>query len=361
MAEKSRTYMVRMFSSDISEADFVKLMETEKPQVRAYTYQLEKGEGTGKEHYQAVVQYKHAQPIKNTQTRFRVFESGISVYCKPVIDIPKAIEYCQKEDTRIGESIQVGEFDYTGKRNDLLVLEEALRACYHINEVIQHEDAEVRRAYAKHSKYAREYKASLPMDEYRTPLTEFWIDQLREWYNKPAHPREILWVFDPIGNAGKSEMTKELVSKGAFLAPSSHKHALYGYSKSMAETVVWDLPRDSSDHVPYGAIEAIKTGVYTSAMYEAPSVSRFKPCRVVVFANYLPDKRTMSQDRWTIWELEKTINPENGEEWIYARALCEHGKDIDINEEDQWDYYFEEQNWDEKEEAYVKDADAWRW
>ena len=51
--------------------------------------------------------------------------------------------------------------------------------------------------------------------------------------------------------------------------------------------------------VSYNAIEQLKDGLVFSSKYEG-GVKMFNPPHVIIFANWLPDVKTLSEDRWNI-------------------------------------------------------------
>jgi hypothetical protein len=58
---------------------------------------------------------------------------------------------------------------------------------------------------------------------------------------------------------------------------------------------------DKIDHI-YSLMESFKNGRIFSPKYESISKT-FKPCHVVVFANFIPDHSKLSQDRWLVKNL----------------------------------------------------------
>ena len=113
--------------------------------------------------------------------------------------------------------------------------------------------------------------------------------------------RQILWVFDPEGNSGKS-----------FL--SSYLNILYGFCQfdgvqsqrdiAFLITVpvrgfVFDVNREDAPSVKYGTLESAKNGYLMSGKYSG-KITRFNVMPVVVFANSLPDCSKLSQDRWKL-------------------------------------------------------------
>ena len=61
---------------------------------------------------------------------------------------------------------------------------------------------------------------------------------------------------------------------------------------------------------PYAMLEEIKDGNVTSNKYNSSILEPKTPNTVVVFSNKAPDRRKMSKDRWTHYDIE--------EEYLYT-------------------------------------------
>ena len=64
----------------------------------------------------------------------------------------------------------------------------------------------------------------------------------------------------------------------------------------------FDLARSVQERVPYEVMENFKNGGFLNTKYESKWV-KFKIPHVVVFANFLPDRLKLSEDRWNIIEI----------------------------------------------------------
>lgn len=142
---------------------------------------------------------------------------------------------------------------------------------------------------------------------------------LRQWQTKCLdkiniqNSREILWVYDRKGGKGKSVLTNYLIDNcNAFFCNSGGVKDI-SYAYNYEQIVVFDLPRcninndDDKDWTPYRIMEMFKDGRLFSPKYES-HMKRFPFCKIVCFANYMPDESKLSEDRWDIWDLE---NPQN--------------------------------------------------
>ena len=121
--------------------------------------------------------------------------------------------------------------------------------------------------------------------------------------------REIYWVWEPLGNVGKSVLATYLVDRcgaievGGASRDASHAMAEYVASRgSGPRMVIFDLARSESGEIDYTAIEHIKNGKIFSPKYKSGMV-RFNRPHCLVFANQPPDESQLSSDRWKILQL----------------------------------------------------------
>lgn len=120
--------------------------------------------------------------------------------------------------------------------------------------------------------------------------------------------REVLWIENSEGNAGKTQLGKHLLDEGAFFTRGG-KWADLAYRYDHEDVVVYDLTKTQEDFIPYKQIEMFKDGIIESNKY----VSCLKQpelgfCKIVIFANYYPDVTAASIDRWNIYSLDAKGN-----------------------------------------------------
>lgn len=122
-------------------------------------------------------------------------------------------------------------------------------------------------------------------------------------------PRQVLFVVDEVGNAGKSELTKFLlcrfnafVSTGGKVCDLMHIH-----SKKKYEYAVFDMARcNNPDFYPWGFIEMLKNGWYQTTKYDGQTVV----CgvqKVVMFMNQMPNLYKLSNDRYDIFVINEDM------------------------------------------------------
>lgn len=111
--------------------------------------------------------------------------------------------------------------------------------------------------------------------------------------------RTITWCWDTDGNTGKSYLARWLlVWRDAYLVTGGKwQDILYAYDE--ARYVVFDLARDQVDKVPYNLMEKFKNGFAFSGKYQSRT-RVFPPARVLVLANFGPERSKLSEDRWDV-------------------------------------------------------------
>lgn len=135
--------------------------------------------------------------------------------------------------------------------------------------------------------------------------------ELREWQkefieillSEEGNDRPIYWIYDVVGNEGKSFLCQHLASKyGACLMTAIQEQAI-AYAYNSERMVLFDIPRDSDlEEVSLKPIEMLKNGVITSTKYECVT-KRFKTPIVCMLCNVLPRRSRFSVDRWRVYEL----------------------------------------------------------
>lgn len=167
--------------------------------------------------------------------------------------------------------------------------------------------------------FARYYKAGLVMR--RLAKAKKGIDMLKEtyldfeynaaqseWWRllQAQNDRQILWIADPLGGSGKTTFGNCLIAQhGCFyFRNGSQKDIAFAFENWEwdSDYVFFDLARCQRERVNYGVIEAFKDGKLFSPKYESQLLI-FKPKKLIVCANFYPDKTMLSRDRWQIIDM----------------------------------------------------------
>lgn len=142
-----------------------------------------------------------------------------------------------------------------------------------------------------------------------------WEIDVLDIINGKVDDRKVIWIYDSVGNSGKSMFCKYLMwnynisclSKGKY---SDIMNILFN-KIIIGKTVVFDLPRNNGNKISYDALESIKNGVIVNTKYETGEKLFCKP-HVFVFANVPPEEEKLSLDRWCIYEIvNKTLVKRN--------------------------------------------------
>ena len=138
-----------------------------------------------------------------------------------------------------------------------------------------------------------------------------WQQMVIDKVEKGGNKRKILWIWEKVGNVGKSYLSKYLGLKyDAILATGKGgdvAHQVIQWFEGKGEDddpklVVCDIPRHSLEYVNYATLESLVNGMVVSGKYEGGKAFFDSPV-VVVFANEPPKKEKMSADRWDIIQL----------------------------------------------------------
>jgi len=142
-----------------------------------------------------------------------------------------------------------------------------------------------------------------------------WQKFIVEILHTKPDPRAIYWIYDKLGNKGKSSLTSYLNYHYDVGCLGSGKMAdiaccVCGKDglKKKNKTYIFDLPRSSEGKISYNAIESVKNGMMFAPKYESGHCMFPKP-HVFVFANFIPDIDMLSKDRWHIYDLYNKDRP----------------------------------------------------
>ncbi|MBA7541137.1 hypothetical protein ES705_33444 [subsurface metagenome] len=281
-------------------------------------FNQEAGENTGTPHLQGYVQMEKPVAIESVTkflqtilgTLVRTFECNGSS--------EQNYNYCSKEATKIAgtDTVEIGQIieipgkKGQGKRSDL---EEVKKA---IESGMSSEDLQSNffQQYAYCERFLTQYKINFDQRSIANELRDSTASaQLRSWQNdllgivnQPCSERKVRWFWESVGNVGKSWMARYLALHHNALILGAMKKAdmLHAITKTITNKtcVVFDLTRtteDGSVAVVYEVMEQLHNRVIFSGKYDS-QVLYIPLCHTVVFANYAPDRTTMSVDRWDV-------------------------------------------------------------
>jgi len=259
-----------------------------------YVFQEEKGEQTGRPHYQGALKTRIRVRKK---TLLNLFSMGLSQFMT-YSDIPiaqshlesliqqltlspmqgtwqQAVEYSTKKETAVGDPIA----SFSLKRYD-------------------GEDVNFLRD--KEKRYP--WQSSLMEEVFNVDETGIKI----------SDGRSIIWIWDPIGNSGKSKLVKYICInytnciKICFGTAGQLRSAVI--SAGPKELYFIDMPRtlgsdDSLDSL-ISVIEDVLNGFVCTNFHGQYSQLIMTPPRVVVFSNQTAPLGMMSEDRWQPYRID---------------------------------------------------------
>lgn len=125
--------------------------------------------------------------------------------------------------------------------------------------------------------------------------------------------RTVIWIWESIGNIGKSAFGKLMCAKYNAISVDGKANDIFNGISNYKDnegcfprTIIIDCPRHNIDYMNYGAIEKVKNGHIFNGKYESKQLL-FNPPHVVVFANSPPDFTKFSKDRWVVKEIRNKM------------------------------------------------------
>jgi hypothetical protein len=273
--------------------------ETDK--INFYFYSIEKGE-KGTIHAQGFLQLEKKQKLNwlkkhlNSRCHFQIMRSTYE----------DNINYCSKTDTHIEGPYTKGTFQRQGQRNDLTNFVEQIKKNGKISYDMKMSSTYVQyyRGLDKIEKIAiTETKKQIELKNYENcELNPFQLTWKHLIENQ--NDREILWIYDPEGNAGKTFFCDYMVAKhNAFKCENNAKRdVMQSYNEQ--KIVLIDLGRTEETTYNYNMIEKFKDGNIFKQKYES-EILHIKGIKLGVFSNNLPDINALSLDRWRLLEIKE--------------------------------------------------------
>ena len=151
-----------------------------------------------------------------------------------------------------------------------------------------------------------------------TPASVLKLRDLYPWQRKifnlvqrTPHSRLILYIYEKLGNTGKSSLAKMLsYVRGAIIVGGAAKdiyHGIKAYvdlNKLYPKILIIDASRTDKIKHLFKAIENVKNGNFFNEKFEGQLVKGAHPPHVIVFCNYeLEHLDCLSLDRWFIAEI----------------------------------------------------------
>lgn len=209
-------------------------------------------------------------------------------------------QYCLKDDKEafVFDDASSAVTNDQGLRKDLSFAKQKIQCAKSWSEVMNDDD--IAPVIAKYGKWAEQIWSHRPYPSMSPEYLLSWQHTLIDELALSPDPRKIIWLYDFLGNKGKSYLSRYLCcNKNAIEMPNKADATYYTYEGQ--RIVIWDLTKTAIDRVPYEAMEKVKNGMVISTKY-VPIQKIFDQPHVVVFANYPPNENAWSKDRYDIRE-----------------------------------------------------------
>lgn len=160
-------------------------------------------------------------------------------------------------------------------------------------------------------------------------LYQWQYEILDEMKDMSGNSRKVTWIYDPMGNSGKSTFAKDLQSNGiayrvegtgngyencAYLLGNAYKNKAWN-----GKNIIFDFPRGLNlmqSISIYNMIEMLCNGEISIGKYQSEKITMANNAQVYVFANKEPifcydDNPTLSFDRWKCLGIKSTKDGTN--------------------------------------------------
>lgn len=251
-------------SFDVENIPIRKMRDTLKEICKAYCFQIEKGEKTGKLHYQGRFSLKEKKRLSNLIQILKSYEWNnfhLSITSK---ENRNNDFYVSKRDTRI-------EGPFTDS-NDVFIPD-----------------------------HVEEMKTLYP-----------WQEKMKNILST-KDKRSIHIIFDPKGNKGKSCFTQYMmIYHESQILPfvNDYKDIMrMAYDVGTKKSYMIDMPRaicKEKLYSFYSGIETLKSGYCYDDRYKFQQRISNRP-NICVFTNVEPDISLLSKDMWKIWTINKKL------------------------------------------------------
>lgn len=271
--------------------------------IRYAIWQLERCPNTDRIHIQGYLELRTSKRFSGIKKLFWLQDTVHLEKRQGTRD--QAREYCRKEDTQVCGPFEFGTWiNGPGERSDLELIKQAITDGADQQQI----DNDFPEQAARYQQWVRRMIAYERHKNLQVPQITLrpWQEDLVEILSTPPHPRQIMWYWDPNGNAGKTTFARWLMTSPLFTKKVAYfrggKHADVAYAYNYEEVVIFDYCRDSLEFISYSVLEHLKDGMIFSTKYEATK-KIFNTPHVLVFANQEPNRSKLSQDRWNVHQI----------------------------------------------------------
>ncbi len=265
--------------------------------------QIELAPTTNKEHYQIYVEF--IKPMSHKKAAKVIGYPGAHMEVRRGTR-QEARNYCSKDDTYLRSRFEYGTWiKGQGHRGDIEDLVEMIKEGKSDYEILK-TDANLINKYQKFIGRTREILQEQESKEYLTKWAEGWEprDYQQEWMMRMRgqNDRQITVIVDETGGAGKTQFTKWMVATQGATRFTNAKTKDIAYAYNYEKYICIDLSRTQQDRINWGVIEDLKNGCLFSTKYESRT-KWFEPPKIILMMNQMPNRYSLSEDRWDIIEI----------------------------------------------------------
>lgn len=206
----------------------------------------------------------------------------------------------------------------------------------------------VSKEYSKNHLYFDKITKKIKEVELQNKMFNEWsTKKLRMWQYTALKrvmeqdDRKVAWICDSLGNNGKSFLGNYLSILYNFQLYDGQltTRDLALVLDEAALGICFDVCRSSEHTFDYSVLECLKNGYISTGKYAGRCV-RFKPMKIIVFANFYPILNKLSQDRWDLLTIGEGILGDNSQisivdpteqfAFIPPVAVCNLSSDFDF-------------------------------
>lgn len=246
-------------------------------------------------HLQGFVSFATRKNFNRVRTMFK------NNHIEPARNVLASIQYCKKDN----DFEEYGEIGPTqGQRQDLETFKNDVKQNKYTVKELRDKHSLI---FAKYPRFALDYVAdNVARPEVVVhPLRE-WQQNLTELLQGEPNSRSIVFIVDTLGNKGKSWFARYYASTNEnvqIVQPGKKADMAYALD-TMTKVLFLDAPRSKQgEYIQYDFLEHVKDGMIFSPKYES-RIKMLGPCHVVVLMNEMPDMTKLSEDRYTIINIE---------------------------------------------------------
>jgi len=212
-------------------------------------------------------------------------------------NVDNSIQYCKKDNDFIELGLKPSG---PGSRSDLENFKLAVATGTMDMKKLRNDFSEI---VAKYPKFCHDYvQDHMPKKIVEAFPLRPWQAALYDNLKQAPGNREIFFIVDPVGNAGKSWFGHYycFMNENAQVMLPGKKADMSYVLDPLIRVLFIDAPRSKQgEFLQYDFLEDVKNGYVFCSKYES-RIKQMKPCHVVVFMNEEPDMNKLSKDRYVI-------------------------------------------------------------